>query len=387
MRKNTFLFTALLTATVLCTGCNKESQLPTPPGENPKPEEPEEDIYPVDFRFITLSNSPSIDYITNKGEIHKDYFKSANNFQIGESPCCVTQIEDRLYLTHGGSWADNGIQQVDPTTFKVIKSYDFEKNGRFYAMEHITNDTVVVGGRERGKGYNLMVGSLEKEEFILSTLETGFEISVMKRIGNKLFVAGKRSQTNGEFNEAKLIVFDCKNLTQGGMRTILEDVNLSSNNAPIAIDKNKNIWIVASVGGANSVTLFCVNPQTEKLIHKIEFPSQVTIRGEYCYTLDNEGKTLYVRAYKAFYKIDVDTPVIPEDPTYDYLDTNVSELRDLDITPEGTLLLIEGTTNSATRPDYIVELDPRTKKWNEVKRYPVGLNTRSIYLPKYKKNY
>lgn len=384
MTNKTVLFATLFASSFFWTACNNDSTLIDPPiEETPEVEEEKETIYPVDFRFITLNNSPSITFVSNEGEIREDYFYTANGFQINENPYCATQIEDRLYLTHGGSFADNGIQQVNPNSFEVINSFDFKRTGRFYAMEHIANDTVVVGGRERGQGYNLMVGSLENEEFMLSNLETGFDISVMKRIGNKLFVAGTRGQSNAVYIEAKLVVFDCDNITEAGMRTIIDDVNLSSNNSPIVIDKNKNIWIAASVGGASAIALYCINPETESIVHQIEFPSHINNYNEYCYTICNEGKSIYLRAYKSFFEIDVDAPITPEDPIYEYTKTSVSVLRDLDMTPEGTLLFIEGAT-TYNGPAHVVELDP-TNEWKEENRYQIDGNARLIYVPKYER--
>ncbi|MGL5014071.1 MAG: hypothetical protein ACRC6V_07265 [Bacteroidales bacterium] len=381
MTKKTILFASILTTSLAFVGCSDDLT-----DENnqalPKPEEDKEVIYPMDFRFITLNQSPSITYIT-KDTIFEDYFLSANGFQINESPYCVTQIDDRLYITHGGNWADNGIQQVDPSTFKVLESYDFKRNGRFYAMEHIAGDTVVVAGKERGKGYNFMVGSLDSPNFMIDTLETGFEVSVMKRIGNKLFVAGTRSQSNAVWNEAKFVVFDINNITQDGMRTIIDEVNLSSTNSPIAVDKNNNIWIAAAVNGG--ITIYCIDPKSEVILHEVALPAHISNYNEFCYAIDNSGEKLYLRAYKAIFEIDINNPITPEDPVYEYVKSSVSNLRDLDITPEGTLLFIEGETN-LNGPRYVIEIDP-SNGWSTVGNYKVDGKASEIFVPKYEKVY
>lgn len=378
------LFATFLAASLCFTACNNDSNLVDPPVEETPEQEIPEKIYPVDFKFITLNTgTPSISYVKNDGNILLDYFKAANGTQINEDPYRALQIEERLYLLHGGNWADNGVVEVDPTTFELKHTINLKRTARFYAMEHLQGDTLVVAGRERGQGYNLALVSLSQEEFILDQLETGFEISSMKRIGSKLFVAGRQSQNNGVFTDAKLVVFDGDNLTIEGMRTILEVANMVNQSSDIAIDANKNFWISAK--GESGITMYCVNPTTETVVHQVAMPTTITPAANLCYTLDNSGKTLYVRANKAFFAIDVTNPTTLEDPLFEYGRTTQSSLNDLKMTPQGTLLVVEeDMMPSAQRSVY--ELDP-TKGGEIVTSYLVDQKASTIYVPKYEKQY
>lgn len=386
MFKTNLFIPSLLSLAIAFSACDNNVDLEKPTEPETKPEI----IFPVDFKFITLNNegnqgeTPSISYIKNDGTVLTDYFKAANGFQINDNPLYATQIEESLYLTHGGYWSDNGIHQVNPNTFKEIKSYDLKRDMQTYCMEHIGGDSILIGGAKGEQNYNFAIASLSKNDFILSTFDTGFPIKQAKRIGNKLFAGGTRSQKNGQYIESKLIAFDTNSIDQKGMRTVMDVLNLSSNSAEIIVDKNKNIW----VAGAKQSTyvLYCIDPITEQIRHEIPMPYTLSTLNELCYTIDNNGKTIYLRCHKAFFTVDVDSPATPDEPIYEYIKT-ISGLKDLDMTKDGTLLMIEQDIK-AFAPSKIIELNPKNEgNWEIVNEYSVDPVASKIYVAKYEKKY
>ncbi|MGL4491701.1 MAG: hypothetical protein ACRCT5_02530, partial [Tannerellaceae bacterium] len=270
MFKTNLFLPSLLSLAIAFSACDNNVDVEKPTEPETKPET----VYPVDFKFITLNNegnsgeTPSISYVRNDGTILLDYFKTANGFQINDNPLCATQIESSLYITHGGNWSDNGIHKLDPTTFNVIQSYDFKRDMKTYCMEHIGSDSIVVGGGTKDQDYNFVVASLSQNDFILSSFNVEFPITQIKRIGSKIFAAGTRSQSNGEYINARLIAFDTNAINKGGMRTVMSELNLPSYNAEFIVDKNKNIWI-AGVKGSGYM-LYCINPATEQIKHEVQ---------------------------------------------------------------------------------------------------------------------
>ncbi|MGL4493173.1 MAG: hypothetical protein ACRCT5_10025, partial [Tannerellaceae bacterium] len=132
--------------------------------------------------------------------------------------------------------------------------------------------------------------------------------------------------------------------------------------------------------------LYCINPATEQIKHEVQLPYTLSSLNELCYTIDNTGKTIYLRCHKAFFTVDVDTPVTPDEPVFEYIKT-VSELKDLDMTKDGTLLMIEQDLR-AFAPSKIIELNPKKAgAWEIVKEYTVDPVASQIYVAKYEKQY
>lgn len=384
MFKTNLFIPSLLSLAIAFSACDNNVDLEKPTEPETKPEI----IFPVDFTFITLNNegiygeTPSISYIKNDGTVLTDYFNAANGFQINDNPLCATQIEKSLYITHGGNWSDNGIHQLDPTSFKIVKSYDFKKDMQTYCMEHIGGDSIVVGGGTKEDDYNFVVASLSEDNFILSSFNVGFPITQIKRTGNKLFASGIRSQKNGQYIESKLIAFDTNTINKESMRVVLPELNLPSYNAELIIDKNKNIWVAGTT--KSGYKLYCIDPKTELVKHEVSMPYTLSTLNELAYTMDNTGATIYLRCHKAFFAIDIDNPQTPDEPIYEYMKT-ISGLKDLDMTKDGTLLMIE-EDHTAFAPSKVIELNPlKDQKWEIVKEYSVDPIASQIYVAKYEK--
>lgn len=385
MFKRTLFFSSFVSLIVLMGSCDNLVELDSPTGPETKPET----IYPVDFKFITLNNEgkqgekPSISYVKNDGTVLTDYFYTANGFQIKDNPLHAIQIENSFYITHGSNWSDNGIHQINTSSFEVIKSFDFKREMKTYCMEHLSGDSIIVAGATKNADYNFVIASLTNEDFTLTSFNTGTPITQVKRIGNKLFAAGIRSQKNGEFIDAQLIAFDNTAINKEGMRTIMDVLNLPSFNAEFIIDKNKNMW-VAGIKGSGYM-LYCIDPKTEKVKHEVKMPNTLSSLNELCYTIDNTGKTIYIRCHKAFFTVDVDTPSNPDEPVFEYIKT-VSDLKDLDMTKDGHLLIIEQDMR-AFAPSKIIELNPKEITWEIVNEYTVDPVASQIYVAKYEKQY
>ena len=102
------------------------------------------------------------------------------------------QIDDKLYIVHGGSWSDNGIIELNPNTFEIARTINLKNNVRSFVLEDLGDDLIAVGGSEFNKDYNLAVGSRKAEtdaEFVVAELNTDFTIHAMNGVGYKLFIA------------------------------------------------------------------------------------------------------------------------------------------------------------------------------------------------------
>ena len=115
---------------------------------------PAETIYPVDFKYITFNHEgnsgekPSVSYTHKDGTTYADYLLQVNNFQVNDNPMNALQIDDKLYIVHGGSWSDNGIIELNPNTFEIARTINLKNNVRPFVIEDLGDDLIAIGGSE-----------------------------------------------------------------------------------------------------------------------------------------------------------------------------------------------------------------------------------------------
>ena len=283
--------------------CDNDENFVTPqPDEEVTP--PAEVITPVDFRFLTFNHEgnygeqPSVSYISKNGEVHTDYLKEVNGFQINDNPMNAFQVDGDLYIVHGGAWSDNGLVQVNSNSFELIRKINLARTVRSYTAAKLDDNKVIIAGDESSTGYhNIVVGTLDAEndeDFTLSTMNTGFLVHALTRVGSKLFMA---SATSG----SPLIMIDTDNITESGITVLQENFRLTNRYNRFVKDKNNCLW-TATIAGSR-IKLVAINAATGNIEKEILMPYRVGKLTETAYDISNEGKRRNAHNYKQFSEI------------------------------------------------------------------------------------
>ena len=230
-----------------------------------------ETTYPVNFRFITFNHEgnygekPSISYIANDGNVYADYLKDVNSFQVKDNPMNALQINDRMFIIHGSFWSDNGVLEVNPNTFEIVRNINLKSIIRSYTAVNIDDNKLVIAGDYNDTDDNIIVGDLsaEDENFVQSKMTIDLPVHAMTRVGNKIFMV---SATSGK----ALMVMDIDNITAEGVRTISESCRLTNRYNQFVKDKNGDLWI-ATINGSR-VKMLCINPESESIIKELDMP-------------------------------------------------------------------------------------------------------------------
>ena len=344
----------------------------------------EEIIVPVDFRYLTLNGAGySISYVHQDGTVYLNHFNTVNGagMQSGSKKAC--QIGDKLYLIQN----DNEIYEMDPNSFKLTRT--IKNLGGFvpYDMASLGGDSVLVVGSTSDYPSipTVMVGDLKKNDFVNRSFTPDFTVHKTIRVGSKIFMAGERTQHFDAdafeivWTYSKLAVMDINNISQDAIRTIVDNVDVSSPNSNLCIDKNKNLWFINKENGI--VKLYGVDTEKEEVIHTINLPNTTSVYDETAYDINIKNNELYIRSRKAFYMISLDNPVAPDEPNYEHFGRET--LIDLKLSKEGNLLIIN-KTGGTDEASAIIELTPSTEKaWSVLNEKDVDTNAHSIYVSKY----
>lgn len=384
MFKKITLFLSLI---MIVTSCS-EKELPE---IIKKPGVPEK-IYPVDFQYITLNHtagaeneSPSISYVNNDGISIPTYFKDANNENIESFPQGANQIREELFIMTPDNRAEfNRILVLDPNTFVKKRVINFGSSFKPFDIELIRDNLVLVVGEELDKNdrHNIIVGDLREEgdKFVKKKFSLGYNLRRILKVGDKIFVGGARR------SNSKLVVFDIDNINIEGAREIEGSSALMKDASDFMLDKNGMIW-AGLVEGLTGMRLCRINPNSEKIDIRMNIPHTGDLY-TFGAAMSHDGKYVYIRSNKSFYSIDVDNPIVPDDPLFEYR-TNGGTMNDLQFTKEGDLIFINQNMIFNT-PSLVVKFrDKGEDNWYQVEDevVPVGKNAKLIYVGKYEKKY
>lgn len=381
-KKNVMQWFLLLACAFTIGACSQDELL----NENIDEPTPDitEPIYPVNFSCLTLNREgpygekASISYIAKDGNVYPDYLKEVNDFQINDRPYGVLQDKDKLYLLHGSYWVDNGIIEVNPNTFEIVRQINLTNQLICTSIVKGNDDELIVAGEDKATDINMVVVSLNAkndDEIVVKSINTEFSIQAMERAGDKIFIAST-------FADAPLAVMDINNLSVEGMRNVLDVCRLTDRNNKFVKDKNGNLWVANRA--VTPIKMVCFNPETEKVVKEITLPSTASVLNETAYTIDNEGTTLYVRNHKAFYAIDINKDIAIDEPHYEYRE-HVGALKDLKMNEDGKLLIINQRQESFSQSE-LVEFDPTAgDQWYKGK-VNIGCQGNSIFIPRHEKS-
>lgn len=373
----------LLSAPLLFSACNDDV---INDSKDDSQKEPVEVIVPVDFRYLTLNNSgtcgekPSISYVHKNSTVFPDYFLEVNGYQTPTNPNAAFQLRDKVLLAYGSFWNNTGLTVLDANSFVKKHDVSFDNSIIPYAIEWLGGDSVIVAGRYKNETTNAYIADISGAPLLKRSVDMGFTVYKMKKIGSKLFALGCRDNINEEPFNPKILVADINNIRESGFRTAGEDYHLGSKYAELCVDKNGNLWFAANKGGYK---LFCLDTKSEKIIHTVEMPNSMSTYNELAYTISNDGSVIYLRNHKAFYTVNVDAPQKPDEPVFELL-KHVGSLNDLKIADNGNLLFVNENM-SCNAPSSVIEIDTKGEKWSVLSETKVGMVTKSIYVSKYEK--
>lgn len=382
-KRNAMKWLLLSTLTVAMTACSQDDIVNENIDEtNPGITEP---LYPVNFKCITLNRGgsyqgevPSISYVAKDGSVYPDYLKTVNNFQINDRPSDALQIKDKLYLLHGNFFVDNGVIEVNPNTFQITRTINLTDKLICNALVRGNENEIIIGGEDHATDNNLAVISLSAqndEGVITKEICTGFPIHAMTRIGDKIFLASASS-------DAPLAVIDVNNISEGGIRYVLDVCRMTDRSNKIVKDKNGNLWLANRA--KSPITMVCFDPVNEKVVKEITLPSTVSTLKETAYTLDNEGTTLYIRNHKAFYAINIDKDIELDEPHYEYRE-HVGLLKDLKMNEDGKLLIINQRQEPFAQSE-LIEFNPKAGNEWLGEMINIGNQGNSIFIPRHEKS-
>ena len=299
-----------------------------------------EKIYPVDFKYLTFgpsgaSGGPSITYVKNDGTVVKNLFKDANGEDIGESPNDIIQSKDNLLVSVRSFYGSNKIEIINANSFKKIKTIDFGSKIAISNMISLDDDKLFVMGSYKigyKRIFNIGTVDTKSENPMESIFDLKYKPRAAIKVDDKIVVVSK-------FSNTEILFFDTDNITLDGMRvTNTDKMSFDNCKASLVVDKNKKIWTVMQ-NNDYQVTLCCIDPVTETIIHDISIPGGSTVN-TVATTMSNDGQYIYVRTHEAFYKVNIDKAVFPFDPTFEH-NEHTGTVYDLKMTKEGTLLFID----------------------------------------------
>ena len=346
--KKLFFTTLALAQVALFIGCSDSKPNPEP---NTPSEIPSEIVYPVDFRYLTFgpggnSGGPSLSYIKNDGTIIVDHYKDVNGESIGESPNTILQSKENILVAVRNFHGSNKIEIINSNSFTKVKTIDLELAPS--SMISLDDDKVLVVGSYKkssygDRTYRIDIIDTKSANPKVSSIDLPYKVRTAVKVGDKVALVCKRTMLPSfEFEGTEILFFDADNITLEGMRHIdSKQYSIEHSRASLEVDKNKKIWTIMQTDGG-IVKLCCIDPLTEEIIHNVDIPLATTLKTA-AIAMSNDGQYVYVRAYEAFYKVNVDDvngDVFSNDPIFEHSE-NTGTVSDLKTTKEGTLLFVD----------------------------------------------
>lgn len=258
MKKIFLLF--LVLSTVLFSSCSDD--------DNPVKTGPE----PGDTEMIAVceglftKGTAALSAIKYDGSVEWDVFRDVNDMPLGDVAQSMTYIDGKYFVVLNNS---KQIKVIEPGTFKLLGTIDYEQAGSPRFMVAISDKEAVVSDLYdqltivNYKDYSIVKHiSLPKAE----TGQTYNQIEKMTRIGNKLFCA----VTGGVW------IFDVNNISATSFRRIA--VRGVTKTAKMIEDKNGMLWVMGSYGVNEYPELFCIDPTKEEVVEDNRFQVPVVAR-------------------------------------------------------------------------------------------------------------
>ncbi len=395
MFKSNHLFGAMLLSAVVLSSCDKENNDFQNNSNKEESENPIKPSYATNFKFLTINGESTygdpatISFVTHDNEITEDKYYETNSALIGGNVTSVKLIGDTLYAVHtqmdNRYYTDCAVELLDPSTLQSLKKIPFGYSELGFelsscAIESIGGGDFLLAGTlfysAGGDGDNIAVASLNEEKFVKSSFRADFPIRIAHKIGDKILLAGNRN--NGR--NSKIAILDKNNISESGLTILKDEVNIFDGNSHSVIDKNNKMWLLTH--NVQSAKLYCIDVENSRIEHEIQLPYVITSLTSAGLTINSAKDKLYIRAVRAFYTVDVDSPSEPEDVVFEYFTPVVSggmNVVELKMTEDDKLVFLNQKLENGAK-SVVLEFDPIT--WEQTNEYEVGISASQIYVPK-----
>lgn len=366
---------------LLLFGCDKIPELPSFEGKNGSR-----------IRMIVVNeglfttNTAALSAIYDDGETYFDVFRSVNQRPLGDVAQSMTEINGKYFVAVNNS---KRIEILDTKTFKSIGSIRYQQSGSPRFITPLTDSTAMVSDL-MGQLVVIRTRPPYKEVEYMQLPVKATAIEKMTTVGGKVF---------GAYLGKGLAVMDCDDYSLRKMR-LMEDVIVAevTKTCIMPVDANGKLWVLTTAQRTEqqtSVTLNCIDPATEKVIHKVVIPyTQQNIKKGDIVGMPNynrmdisSSKTkIYFNlkvatqdntsegAVQTVYTLDINTHNIEK-----YMELpGVSMMYGMGVSPEGDVCICDCMDYSAQRGYVRVY----SKQSPEVKSYKVGVYPRMIIFPK-----
>jgi len=297
----------------------------------------------------------SLSSVTYNGTAVWDIFQDVNRKPLGDVAQSLTYIDGKYFVVLNNS---KQIKVIEPQTFKLLGTIDYEQAGSPRFMVPINNTEAIVSDlttqltRVNFKTYKVV-------EHISLTGALATRMEKLVRVGNKVF---------GASSGKGVAVFDVDNITVGSVRVVEGFTGSIITTAKMIVDKNGKLWAFATSSGKS--VLNCIDPTTEKVVRTVEIPYAVSgteayvegaITGTSGYTrMDTDRSksklyfymTMLVNAARktsigAIYTLDVDQNTVSSQPYREL--PGLGMMYGMNISPDGDVFLCDCLDYTAQR--------------------------------------
>ena len=219
---------------------------------------------PRDVQMLVVNEGVNgeggLSVIYGDGTIEVNAYEKANEKILQGSPYAINSINDKYFLTAS---APARIEILDPTTFVVLKTIDYEKIGMPRDIIPISeSEAIVADSIHQLTKINTVTNTVV--EHITLAEEWGMEEIAI--VNNKLF--GTHLDASG------IAVFDIDNITGNPQSVIPVSISKSVKTCKMHVDKNNKLWIFST--GKNAESRNCaywikIDPETQK-VDSVEIP-------------------------------------------------------------------------------------------------------------------
>lgn len=378
-RLTSLFLCALFTSSLL--GCDR---IPDVPSFEQKDGRKVEMIVVNEGLFTT--NTAALSVIYDDGKTYFDVFRWVNNRPLGDVAQSMTEINGYYFVAVNNS---KRVEILDKTTFKSVGSIRYKEAGspRFITP---VNDSIAMVSDLHGQLVTIRSKPpYEVVEHIKLPLKSS-AIEKMVTVGGKIF---------GAYLNRGIAILDCADYSLRNMR-LMEDVvpGELTKTARMLVDKHERVWVLTTPRlsrNQKSMTLNCIDPQTEKTIKRVEIPyvqsgikvGDIVGMPNYNRTdIDPTASKIYFNlmvatkegtkegAVQTLYTLDVDTYEIKK-----YMElAGVRMMYGMGVSPEGDVCICDCLDYTAQR-GYVRVYSHNT---TEVKSYKVGVYPRMIIFPR-----
>lgn len=303
----------------------------------------------------------SLTTLTEDGTIQQDVFRRINNRPMGDVAQSLTRIGDYYYVPLNNS---RKVEVFESKTYRSVETMSIDLDVIPMYLTHLGGDSVAVTDQKMKSKLMIMdINHNTNRKFVRRHIDLGGRSFQMQLLNSKLFVGGDR-----------LLVFDLKNLTDEGMRSIkrkdgsdIQTVDFSK----VIIDKNNRLWVL----GHHQV--ICIDPNTEQTVFELEVGHLNINTWVSCIDISPDHSTIYFNSARKVYSINVENPIAPTKPILNVDRNDQRTVYNMSVSKQNTIFFCEVLYGSISRAE-IYEYEPLSGK--EINRFKAGIFPHYIHF-------